>query len=654
VGVLGLLVADDDELVREARGRECDTVIDISEIIHGEVKEDSSTSWEKILVVAESVTLLRAVLPCLSSMTSRSRRFDLVVGGQPRPAALRLPAGPVGLRSINSADRRAFKHPQPHVRLTVEFKGHLPIGDALAAFLSGGTSAFRRPAGGLRVGFAHSAAKAMPWACGDPAARQLLGERPALESGQPSPVDLVVAAEPAKRRTGSVPVLDVIGAHHRPSWTDLLYASGADIETFITRSRSDSLVPPVDTDVLNPVGFLNEPERGAAWLSPVERRTSRGLAFTDQSGRASPSFDDFAGLSERVVEYVRNYRVVHDDPRLHRGPVEHAAFLAQAACAALPVISQDLNPTVRRLLGPELATAFASTSEHDLADDLVREAYCMSIRRAAFARHGARQRWRAIADSLGLPGGPPPAPTVSVIMATRRPELLASIAEQIGGQDWPHVELVVGLHGVSAEHPKVQWMRETYAGPLVITEIPASRSFGETLNDLCGVASGQLLAKMDDDDWYSAHHITDLVHAAEFSRADLVGAGAEFMYFEALDLTVRRHRSSGNRYANRVPGASMLISAETLRAIGGWAPIPRGLDTALARAVTDSGGAIYRSHGLGIVVRRSAGGHTWDPGVEYFVRGDVQQWAGFAPAPGIIGVGPAQRSVPKSWFELQG
>src|SRR5690606_32144966 len=264
VGVLGLLVADDDELVREARGRECDTVIDISEIIHGEVKEDSSTSWEKILVVAESVTLLRAVLPCLSSMTSRSRRFDLVVGGQPRPAALRLPAGPVGLRSINSADRRAFKHPQPHVRLTVEFKGHLPIGDALAAFLSGGTSAFRRPAGGLRVGFAHSAAKAMPWACGDPAARQLLGERPALESGQPSPVDLVVAAEPAKRRTGSVPVLDVIGAHHRPSWTDLLYASGADIETFITHSRSYSLVPPVDTDVLNPVGFLTEPERGAA------------------------------------------------------------------------------------------------------------------------------------------------------------------------------------------------------------------------------------------------------------------------------------------------------------------------------------------------------------------------------------------------------
>lgn len=39
-------------------------------------------------------------------------------------------------------------------------------------------------------------------------------------------------------------------------------------------------------------------------------------------------------------------------------------------------------------------------------------------------------------------------------------------------------------------------------------------------------------------------------------------------------------------------------------------------------------------HGLGYVLRRGQRGHTWDPGVDYFVdpKRAAQQWEGFHPS----------------------
>ncbi|PSL03098.1 glycosyl transferase family 2 [Haloactinopolyspora alba] len=647
MSVLGLLVATDDALVNHVGGRECDTVVDFSGTFPDEWLGDAT--WGRVLVVADSVTALRAVLPQLASMTTRSKAFELVVGGHPRPGVLRLPVAPVGLRTVTSAQREAVSKPVPHARLTVHFKGYLTLGDALAAFLAGGTTLFKRPAGGLRIGVADDARETMTWACGDPSARLLAAGTPEPADGEPSPVDVVLARSASGDEGGHPKVLDVGSRAREPHWTDLVDAPGPEIERFVTASHARDVVPPVDTDTLGPIGFVGDPTRSETRLRCVRRGERRQMVLDDGRGRESAWFDDWSGLSERVVEHARSYWVVHDDPRAHGGPVRHAAFLVQAACAALPVLVGELSDTVRRLVGAELGAAFESVTAQELTDPVRREAYCMAIRRAAFERHGARRRWAALARRSGLWAPAPPA--VSVVVATRRPDLVPRIAEQVGGQDWPEIELVLGLHGFSRDDPRVHELERTHRGALVVAEVDADRPFGEALNDLCSMAAGDLLLKMDDDDWYSRHHVTDLVHAAEYSRADLVGAGAEFMYLEALDLTIRRHKTSGNRFANRVPGAALLIAAHTLRSIGGWRPIHRGLDTAIARAVTDSGGSIYRGHGLGLMVYRAAEGHTWDPGVEYFVRGDIDQWPGFVPPPGIVGAGPARTAVPRSWFD---
>ena len=163
---------------------------------------------------------------------------------------------------------------------------------------------------------------------------------------------------------------------------------------------------------------------------------------------------------------------------------------------------------------------------------------------------------------------------------------------------------------------------------------PPDRPFGELLNDAARVARGDVLLKMDDDDWYGRDFIADLLMARSYSGADIVGTPPEFSFVEPLDVTVRR-KDVSERFRTVVAGGTMMISREVFTAVGGFRRMNRSVDAGLLRAVLASGGSIYRSHGHGYVLRRSGSGHTWDPGLGYFVSRarTMHQWRGFRPSP---------------------
>jgi hypothetical protein len=140
---------------------------------------------------------------------------------------------------------------------------------------------------------------------------------------------------------------------------------------------------------------------------------------------------------------------------------------------------------------------------------------------------------------------------------------------------------------------------------------------------------------MDDDDWYGPEFVSDLLLARSYSGADVVGTPPEFIYVEPLDVTVRR-RDVTERFRPVVAGGTLMVSREAHAAVGGFRPtMRRYVDAGLLDALTSAGGSVYRTHGHGYLLRRSGGGHTWDPGLGYFLsraRTD-QQWRGFRPSP---------------------
>jgi hypothetical protein len=195
------------------------------------------------------------------------------------------------------------------------------------------------------------------------------------------------------------------------------------------------------------------------------------------------------------------------------------------------------------------------------------------------------------------------------------------------------------LHGLTEIPTDVRNILSHYKRPLQVLVADSAVPFGAALNQATEAASGPLIAKMDDDDWYGVHHIEDLVLAREFSGASLVGSQVEFSYLEGPDITTRR-RPQGERFFNHVAGGTMLMSKSDLLALGGWRPISSAVDRGVIDAFVAAGKHVYRSHGQNYVMHRrwhpkENDAHTWDADAAVFVADSVEQWQGFRLPPQI-------------------
>ncbi|MER7207230.1 glycosyltransferase [Streptosporangium sp. NPDC000239] len=337
------------------------------------------------------------------------------------------------------------------------------------------------------------------------------------------------------------------------------------------------------------------------------------------------------GLAGVTVDLTADPTV---DPGGLTGSAAEALGLARTVCglaaAGVPVVATPTGAW-RDLLGAELADLLDGFSVSRLTDALDREQYSVRLRRLALDLHGVEGRWRSLAAARGLrvpgPG------TVSVLLCTRRPDMVGFALRQAGRQRGPEVEVVLTLHGFRADHPDVAAAVAAHKGTITVIEADARMVFGEALNQAAERASGAWLTKMDDDDWYGPGHLSDLLLAQRYSGADLVGSAPEFVYLERIGVTVRRDMAT-ELYTGVVAGGTMLLSRAAFDNAGGFRPIPRTVDGQLLQSVTAAGGRVYRTHGLNYILRRrEASGHTWQEPINAFLRSFRRQWRGFHANP---------------------
>ena len=384
------------------------------------------------------------------------------------------------------------------------------------------------------------------------------------------------------------------------------WAAGGRVGAGVPAASPNRVVRPTggcgtfDVRLDNPVGWTANVERRVLALGPLCRLPAGALARR------------IVGLDERVR--LAHAHHVEDVAAFHAGPAARTRTLARLAARGVPVHVLDDDPILAVGLGARL---------HDLmragvADGIDgREAQSIRMRRLALTDHAMASR-----------------PTVSVLLATRRPGRLAYALRSVAAQTYPHVELVLALHGdgfSEAPEPPRPGLQ------LRVLRMATENPLGTVLDAAVAAASGELLAKMDDDDCYSPDHLLDLVLAHAYSGAALVGKGAEFVYLAGADLTVRRGRWRAERYSSDIAGGGLLISRDDLARVGGWRALPRGVDQALAADVVARGGAVYRTHGSGFVLVRHGRGHAWRAGEAVFRTGADRVYAGWRPDLADIG-----------------
>ncbi|MFD3684285.1 glycosyltransferase [Nocardiopsis sp. NPDC058631] len=385
-------------------------------------------------------------------------------------------------------------------------------------------------------------------------------------------------------------------------------------------------VPPIDERMVNPAGFVR---RAGPKVGRLISRDGRWVLVAGRSVQWRVPED--GTLTDVDAARLRDLRAVSVEWGRHSGPLAAVRAVAGLAAAGVPLVGGPV-PLWARCLGAELCALVIAVDARDLADELVREEHSVRLRRAALRTHGVRARWRGLAAAAGVVV--PPDPVVSVVLCTRRPEMVGFALRQVARQRGVRVELVLGLHGFGEDAPGVG---EAVAGfraagrALEVFRPDPDAVLGSVLNEGIARASGPSVAKMDDDDWYGPDHLADLVLARHYSGADLVGSAAEFVYLEALDLTVRRSAPTECLW-RRAAGGTLLMDRGTLEEVGGFPPVGTAEDSGLLSGIELLGGRVYRGHGLNYVLRRRASGHTWDVGAGYFLRREAERRRGWWPS----------------------
>ncbi|WP_205471915.1 glycosyltransferase [Nocardioides sp. SYSU D00038] len=348
---------------------------------------------------------------------------------------------------------------------------------------------------------------------------------------------------------------------------------------------------------------------GPLALGPLDERVLNPIGFDPAPTAPTATVERLVGPVEATEALVRRLRTAAgvaldlSDGRDDR-PVALARGVAGLAMAGVPLVADAVPPSVAHLLGEPVAGLLGAAP--DLADPVAREEHSVRLRRAALSSYSSLAWRRRLGELSGVRVAWQPA--VSVVLATRRPELLEhALAQAARQRGVDSLELVLAPHGFDVDPARVA---ELVPGrPVAVVPQPARAVFGDVLQAAARRASGDVVVKMDDDDWYGPDLVADLLLARAYSGAELVGTGAEWYYLEPLDTTMRQP-SPAEVYRGFVAGGTMLVERTLLHEAGGFRAVRKHVDAQLLWSVRVAGGTVFRTHGFGYVLRRGTGDHT--------------------------------------------
>ncbi len=375
-----------------------------------------------------------------------------------------------------------------------------------------------------------------------------------------------------------------------------------------------------DSALFNPVNWRVEHRRA---------RTTSGISdriFKRDINDANNPPEWFA----RQWRRLRRAHHVIDVGDYHADVDRRAQTLASLAATGAVVHLSDCGvetSQLRDLLGADLYGVMTSKRIAE-ADHHERELLSVEMRRIALREHSNAGRARKLAvETEDVDLYRRATPLVSVLLATKRPEQVVDAVAAVARQSYPRIELILALHGAGFEDVSDALKSfESDSGFGTerrhhVINVSETQNLGEVLAAATETSSGELVTKFDDDDHYGIDHLWDLVLAVEYSGAELVAKGSEYVYLKESDVLVHRFRGRGERHMTwgSIAGGAMMIARQQLDQVGGWSPVPKGVDQALIQSVLNYGGTIYRTHGAGYVLVRNASGHTWDAQDSYFL-----------------------------------
>mgnify|MGYP002714749862 FL=1 len=399
----------------------------------------------------------------------------------------------------------------------------------------------------------------------------------------------------------------------------------------------------------NPISRAGEERRGdiafagTYFAHKFESRQQQIALVLDAAVRASRSLKDglvvfsrFAGREdkyqfpskyERYVEgalpynkmlsvfkrfkVVLNVNTITQSPtmcsrRIFEAGASGAVVVSTDSVALHEMFSEDEIPIIRNVEGGSyLLRRIVNSPE-------VRDRISHRAQRKIWENHTYTDRAFTLLSSIGLVEEQSDArPKVSILASTNRPQQLSHLFSQVARQRNVEVELMMMLHGIDEPQDAVRaQFPEGVSGQ--VFQAPKSWSLGKCMNHLAAHATGDYMAKFDDDDLYSENYLRDQVNALEYSGADIVGKQASYLYHEQSDSFLLRNPKHEMCFTDFVAGPTLVWRRQVTEGLA-FPDRTKGEDTGFLNGAVKSGYTIYSADRFNFVQMRSPSvTHTWE------------------------------------------
>ena len=328
---------------------------------------------------------------------------------------------------------------------------------------------------------------------------------------------------------------------------------------------------------------------------------------------------------EHMLTAYRCYDVMMNVNSVTDSPTMFSRRVFESLACGTPVISTDSVGLEATLGGYVRITRNSQDTTSHLNELLADEERRMREGHLGYryvhTHHTYRHRMKEMFLEVGVESGDfARKPSVSVVIATCRPDNVKFAIENYRKQVYAEKELLLVLNNAIFDVESIEAQARDLNNVRIV-QVDGRATLGESLNRGVEEASGYYIAKMDDDDYYGENYLSDMMLAADFSGAEILGKGTYFVHMKARNITAVRSVASQHEFTDFVAGATLTGQREVLREIR-FPDCTRGEDSSLLATASKAGCRIYSADAFNILVVRGTDHqrHTWDIGDSDFLK----------------------------------
>jgi spore maturation protein CgeB len=320
---------------------------------------------------------------------------------------------------------------------------------------------------------------------------------------------------------------------------------------------------------------------------------------------------------ERMLAAYTAYKVFLNVNSVINSPTMCARRLFELSAAQTAVVSTPAA-SIEPFFGDTIAVVDDEESATRAIRILVdqpeyRDRLALRAHRRVFDEHLYTHRVRQVLAAVGIADPETTQVSVSAVVPTKRLEQLSNVMAFAGRQVHADLELILVTHGFVPDQSDLKRLAENHEVERY-TVVPAESSLtlGACMNLGIAAAGGRYVAKMDDDNWYGPHYLSDLARAFSWTDAQVVGKWAHYVHLLGSNATLLRFSGAEHRYVDLVQGGTIMAPRSLLLELP-MEDLPRRVDTTFLDKVRLHGGRVYSADRFNFISMRSpsSDGHTW-------------------------------------------